>query len=188
LREFQGVKKSGKHALKLNNHYRYLAAKEGEGLTSDEIDALFQRNAELPSLDIFKNFITWYYNGSKGRITENGKTTKTTLENVVKLTLITLTRATGATMSQCERDDLNEHIVLLGAEDVKKSKFSSDDRVFQRVIVQYYLSGRAIWNPTGFSLGLKLLYYLCARPGSILTDPVYQNCLRYGVSMAYLIC
>jgi hypothetical protein len=59
------------------------------------IEQVFEDYTELPSLDIIKNFITYYWNGSTSNLTKDGKCTRNSLLGINKTIQSTLAYYTG---------------------------------------------------------------------------------------------
>jgi hypothetical protein len=166
--------------LKPTDYNRYLKEEEYH---DKDIDALLQYDASPPSTGLLKNFFTWYYLGSKGRITSNGKASDTSMDNQIKNFSMGLFRRTGCKIPADTKFDILEHLRQKGMEDAKKQKGSADTGVLQTVIKHSYQTGKIFWKPTGFPFAFKLLYYTCCRPGSILVDSVYAEGLCYKVRL-----
>jgi hypothetical protein len=122
------------------NNKRYL--KSVEDCSDEKFNSLYEVGATLPSITVFKNFLSWYYHSSRGQITKNGKPIKRTMENTLKWVLIGLRKLTSSKISQSNKEDLNKYIFsTLKVEDVTKQKSSTNNYIFQRIMVHYYVTG-----------------------------------------------
>jgi hypothetical protein len=136
-------------------------------------------------MDIFKNWLTWYWRSTKSRLTKNGRATYKTMISICQHFFSIYIRKTGADIKKAERDELTAHIQTLGAEKKTLPKHDMDLDIFESIQRQQWIWAFQSYkrtNPVSISFALKCMLNTDCRPGAIMRDPEYpQAFLKYEV-------
>jgi hypothetical protein len=149
---------------------------------------MWKDGASLLNVNVYKNFFTWYYKSSKGRTTENGRCSLSTLKTTAKTIFGRLSQETGAQPSNQFREDIRFHLIATGAQDAKYRQDNMDVELFERILKRHWnvslsSKGYGPLHSIPFSLCSKILMYTNCRIGAICRCQEYPD-----AGLIYRVC